>query len=321
MEQFGVKAIESHNIVVGTPMAFQGDERDIMILLDSELGNSQQDAESKKKWNVAISRAKEKVYLVNSYRKNDLKAYDIRREILRFFTEASETSDLSTAHAGCTRRGNIHLLRQQAEPLLVTGLRKHGFVVSHNTDSNTWTKALRISLKGVVVDALVDIDNAGESDDTWDRTVKQQYSLEDANRICLRVPLVSLALDFQTNLGWILSSLRSAGQGVDLSRSMAIVAKAGSIQTKRSVQFLNHLAQMTVRNDPKKDAARIKRGRVFINSLHFKTHTNDLKIEFRHRGVAFLIIKTTFTNLKGLDEGSEESFLPRSDAEFLAKKN
>ncbi|KAL3922641.1 MAG: hypothetical protein SGILL_002102, partial [Bacillariaceae sp.] len=363
VEQYGIKAVEAHNIIVGTPMAFQGDERDVMILLDSEIGKCQQDAESKKKWNVALSRGKEKIYLVRSYPKKKLGGYDIRQEILRYFTESVGSTSLNTDSVS---NGNALVLRERTQTLLVTALQQKGFLVANN-NSNTWTKALLVAPKdGSENNALIHVDNAGESDDTWERMVQQQHSLVGANRNCLRVPMVSLALDFQTTLACIFSFLKNAGLEVDISRSRAIALSADGVQSnkkrppsdpmplnpskraatgettpsisttsaKRSspslsdntiavdnakrLKSLNQSSNVTsleVLDDRK------KRARVYYSSLHFKAHSNDLKIELRSRGMECLS-KVSFGERKRRlqeNEGNEESFEPRSEAKFAPK--
>lgn len=87
--------IEKHNILCGTPSQFQGDERDVIFLtmVDSNqdpstrLKTKGEGAQSltKKNYNVAVSRAKNQIWIVHSLDiSNDLKQGDIRRELLEF---------------------------------------------------------------------------------------------------------------------------------------------------------------------------------------------------------------------------------------------
>lgn len=234
-----IRDIEAHNITVGTPDTFQGDERDIMILLDGEIGKCQQDAESNKNWNVALSRAKEKIHLVCAYTRDHLKAHDIRREILRHFNESNAPMPDWGPTDRVSRASSIHKLYSETRNLLKRELCKNGFDVFPNSSSNTWATALRVSMKDVEEDALIVIENCGESDETWETRLKQQLSLEGANRNCLRIPLLNLCLDFQASVACTLQFLKNAGLGLDPSQSCAMSTSASSNDTVTSASQSN----------------------------------------------------------------------------------
>ena len=67
--------MEKHNILCGNPSHFQGDERDVMFLtmVDSNSGRNSlrmmsdgTEAARKKRYNVAASRAKNQMWVINS---------------------------------------------------------------------------------------------------------------------------------------------------------------------------------------------------------------------------------------------------------------
>ena len=95
IEKLSLQDYDSLNILCGRPAAFQGDERDVIFLstVDSNdkdeamkiLNEGPYDV-NKKKYNVAVSRAKDQVVLVTSLDyKKDLKLGDIRRTLIDFF--------------------------------------------------------------------------------------------------------------------------------------------------------------------------------------------------------------------------------------------
>lgn len=95
VDKIGSSKIEKHNILCGDANHFQGDERDVIFLsmVDSNLNESGplwktgegQEGSTKKRYNVAASRAKDQMWIVHSLDKlNDLKNDDIRRELLEF---------------------------------------------------------------------------------------------------------------------------------------------------------------------------------------------------------------------------------------------
>ena len=89
--------IESRKILVGNASNFQGDERDVIFLsmVDSRTdsgplplqGNGVEDS-IKKRYNVAVSRAKDQIWCINSLDAgSDLKPQDIRKQLLDYFTD------------------------------------------------------------------------------------------------------------------------------------------------------------------------------------------------------------------------------------------
>jgi very-short-patch-repair endonuclease len=84
----GVEIIERHQIRVGDPAAFQGDERDIMFVsMVAEKNDSPLSGRPyEQRFNVAMSRAKDRVVLVRSVNLDDLRQSDgLRRALLEHF--------------------------------------------------------------------------------------------------------------------------------------------------------------------------------------------------------------------------------------------
>ena len=102
VEKIELVDIEKHNILCGNPSHFQGDERDVMFLtmVDSNSGRSSlrkmsdgTEAARKKRYNVAASRAKNQMWVINSLdTDNDLKTGDIRKEFLEYVRNPKEIS-------------------------------------------------------------------------------------------------------------------------------------------------------------------------------------------------------------------------------------
>lgn len=98
MQRFDEDTLEKHEIIAGNPYAFQGDERDV-IFLSLVKGRDQQDPESKiyplskrhrthkQRFNVAMSRARDKVVLFHSILQSDLSnlEIDLRASLLQWF--------------------------------------------------------------------------------------------------------------------------------------------------------------------------------------------------------------------------------------------
>ncbi len=109
LKQFGKyiakEDFEKRNLTVGNPYQFQGDERDIMIL--SMVSSPQENGriypmtadKDERRFNVAVSRAKEQLILVHSVTLNDLNPKCIRHKLLTYclnpHVEMTEIADLN----------------------------------------------------------------------------------------------------------------------------------------------------------------------------------------------------------------------------------
>lgn len=105
-QRFGTEVMERHEIRVGDPTAFQGDERDIMFVSlvaqkdDSPLSGNRYE----QRFNVALSRARDRTYLVRSVELDTLRPSDkLRRSLLEHFRcpYPAETSDLKERRDRC----------------------------------------------------------------------------------------------------------------------------------------------------------------------------------------------------------------------------
>lgn len=92
---------ERHKISCGEPPNFQGDERDVIFLSmvdsndsDSPLNIMNADGDRKRRYNVAVSRAKNQVWLVHSLDvSKDLKENDIRRKLIEYSMNPGSSSN------------------------------------------------------------------------------------------------------------------------------------------------------------------------------------------------------------------------------------
>jgi very-short-patch-repair endonuclease/transcription elongation GreA/GreB family factor len=90
MDRIGEAAIVRHRIVCGDSAMFQGDERDIIFLsmiADRKRKQSQTATQYEQRFNVALSRARDRMILVRSVTENDLNPNDLKSKIIRHFRE------------------------------------------------------------------------------------------------------------------------------------------------------------------------------------------------------------------------------------------
>ena len=94
LSELGPKIYQNRKILCGNSANFQGDERDVIFLsmVDSKseegplrMRNEGADDSNKKRYNVAVSRAKDQLWVVNSLdSSNDLKSGDIRKDLIDY---------------------------------------------------------------------------------------------------------------------------------------------------------------------------------------------------------------------------------------------
>lgn len=94
--RLGIGVLEEHEFLAGTPATFQGDERDVVFLslVDSgatgeqlRLTSEGHAGDTAKRYNVAVSRARDQLWVVHSMAVSQLKAGDIRRGLLEYVAE------------------------------------------------------------------------------------------------------------------------------------------------------------------------------------------------------------------------------------------
>ena len=79
-----------HRIVCGDSATFQGDERDIVFLsmvADRKRKQAQTAMQYEQRFNVALSRARDRMILVRSVSESDLNPKDLKAKIIRHFDE------------------------------------------------------------------------------------------------------------------------------------------------------------------------------------------------------------------------------------------
>ena len=88
VQAIGPKAMGAHRILCGDAATFQGQERDIMFLSmvhDRDTAAKQSSRLYEQRYNVALSRARDRMVLVRSVTEFDLKEGDIKLAVLRHF--------------------------------------------------------------------------------------------------------------------------------------------------------------------------------------------------------------------------------------------
>lgn len=86
LERFGEELVIRHKISCGDSATFQGNERDIVFLsmvADSAKKQAQTATHFEQRFNVAMSRARDRLYLVRSVREDELNPKDLKANVIR----------------------------------------------------------------------------------------------------------------------------------------------------------------------------------------------------------------------------------------------
>ena len=222
LTSIGNKKMYEHDILVGDPPTFQGNERDIIFLsmvCSPQQVSTQNSLMYAQRMNVALSRARDRMVLVRSVDSADIpNSEDVRHPVIEFFEGASALADsgalasaASTQQIGSGVRvdATTFSFRARAESLLEKLLKKRGFSVRRM--GVVWNHALCVEHHGSTSRAGLCIENAGESEEEWHRVVTQQKSIERVGWKCLRVDGLSMLMDHESQFEKIVEFLASAG--------------------------------------------------------------------------------------------------------------
>ena len=177
IEKIDTIDIEKHSILCGNPSHFQGDERDVMFLtmVDSNSGEGPlrmmtdgTEAARKKRYNVAASRAKDQMWVINSLdANNDLKTGDIRKEFLEYI---NNPKDFILAEE----------IEKNSESIFEEGVVKYLVSEGYHIKQQWEVGAYRIDMVALFQDKKIAIECDGEKWHSTEEQIKQ-----DMERQCI----------------------------------------------------------------------------------------------------------------------------------------
>ncbi len=108
LERLGAEEMEQRHLVCGDPYSFQGDERDIIFLSLVAASNIRigplTKAADERRFNVAASRARDRMILFHSVTRDELSTNCLRRKILDFFEKTKPQQIAKTNQDALERR-------------------------------------------------------------------------------------------------------------------------------------------------------------------------------------------------------------------------
>jgi very-short-patch-repair endonuclease len=131
LEQIGEAAFIHHRVVCGDSATLQGNERDIVFLsmvADSSSRYAQTAIQYEQRFNVALSRARDRMYLVRSVELDTLNPRDLKARVIQHFRDPMPTSAQKPSNL-------IELCQSGFERDLFTRLTEYGYKVTPQVGS------------------------------------------------------------------------------------------------------------------------------------------------------------------------------------------
>lgn len=188
VENFDPREIERRRIHCGISAEFQGDERDVVILslvdsaapgLPLRKETDGADGMMKKRWNVAVSRARDQLWLVHSFDPAaQLKPDDLRRSLFDW-VDGVMSGTIGAAEP-------FDLPDPEFTGQVLRALRKRGYRVEAGHDAGAWRLDMVVRARGRA--AAIECDGSGrEDEDAIRRDMERQTVLERAGWKFVRV--------------------------------------------------------------------------------------------------------------------------------------
>lgn len=188
VENFDPREIERRRIHCGISAEFQGDERDVVILslvdsaapgLPLRKETDGADGMMKKRWNVAVSRARDQLWLVHSFDPAaQLKPDDLRRSLFDW-ADGVTSGTIGAAEP-------FDLPDPEFTGQVLRALRKRGYRVEAGHDAGAWRLDMVVRARGRA--AAIECDGSGrEDEDAIRRDMERQTVLERAGWKFVRV--------------------------------------------------------------------------------------------------------------------------------------
>ncbi len=207
------------NITCGDSVAFQGKERDI-ILLSMVVGPGQgapmNKRENEQRFNVAMSRARDRMYLVRSVTQEDLRSEDdLRLRVLRHFAEPMPMQQ--------TQREALSLCDTEFEREIYTWLQSQGYQVTPKVKVGPYT--IDLVVEGVN-DRRLALKLDGDQyqpPEQWAGEFSQQRTMERVGWVFWRCWGASYKLDAQSCIDDLQKTLNDMGiNPVDLVKGPTV---------------------------------------------------------------------------------------------------
>ena len=240
-EKIRLKEKEKHQIICGDAAQFQGDERDVIFLsmVDSTDNGplrfrAMDEMKYQQRYNVAVSRAKNQLWIVHSLHKGtDLKIqdglYDIRRSLLEYADSPSAFIDDSKIRENADSPFEVEVCQY---------LSQHGFGYTQQYPAGAYY--IDIAMKGKKVAIECDGDRWHSTPEQVANDMERQTILERLGWQFIRIRGTKYYSDKEGTMKWVLDKLQELQvfpEGVETA--ITIDAVTETIKTEAEKQLMN----------------------------------------------------------------------------------
>ena len=233
-------AIDKHKIACGEASVFQGDERDVIFLslVDSadddydklRKTTEGRDDSTKKRYNVAASRARNQMWVVHSLKTSNLQEGDLRKELIKFAQDSSSKSSSYNA-----RKSGSVLEEQIAGELMKL---RYNVVSQYPIGSYKIDMVIRCGNKCVALQC--DGDSRNKGNDDIRKTMECQAVLERIGWRFIRVRGSEYFLNPISTIEHIDEQLKN--YGINPEKNVSSETSSSELLNKvkrRAAQYLN----------------------------------------------------------------------------------
>lgn len=204
LERLGEETFIRHQIVCGDSAALQGNERDIVFLsmiADPHSKQSQTAQQYAQRFNVALSRARDRMYLVRSVALEHLNPNDLKAKVIQHFREPMPTS--------ADRSGNLlELCESGFERDMFNQLSSRGYKVTPQVGSQGYFIDLVVEGEGGRRLAIECDGDAYHGPERWHDDMRRQRTLERVGWTFWRCFGSDFTLDTEAVVGDLVATLQ-----------------------------------------------------------------------------------------------------------------
>lgn len=207
LNAFGAAILSQVQFACGDASAFQGAERDIIFLsmvADPENCHALSRLEHEQRFNVAASRARERMYLVHSLHRDHVSHKDLRLNLIQHFYEVEENQQISFEK-------RLTLCESEFEKSVFTVLHEMGYKVTPQVKVGSYRIDLVVESEG---DQRLAVECDGDSyhgPEQWHADMLRQRALERAGWTFWRCFASSWAIEREQKIASLVDKLNAMG--------------------------------------------------------------------------------------------------------------
>lgn len=242
LNEFGAGTLTQVQFACGDASAFQGAERDIIFLsmvADPENCHALSRSDHEQRFNVAASRARERMYLVHSVSRDHISPKDLRLNLLNHFYDLQEDQKASF-------EAKLELCESEFEKSVFTVLHEMGYTVTPQVKVGSYRIDLVVESDG---DQRLAVECDGDSyhgPEQWHNDMTRQRALERAGWTFWRCFASSWSIEREN----MVMSLKDKLDAMSIKPTHGMISLIQDVEQK---VWVDEESEITVEGDIEKD--------------------------------------------------------------------